>query len=608
MNDDEWLDRDDEAIWEWEVDWGDVDLWSDDEDIEATLTRPDGTTAVTVSGTDNDYDDGGIGHWSDRGSHDGTFSTYSNAGYFIDAEVEGDGCSIDSDAYRGDTADFSAQQDTVAFGSDCALEGDVSDSAMISLSGLDEYPERGERIRYQYLPETGSDAAFLFGSQTTEDTYAVRMDEPNGELRIERWEGGGQLTIATGNVNFDTGNWHEVLVDWGGPTASQTITVAVVDADGNVLGTVEGDDGRFDGGGVGYGVTEDSAGAAYWDEIEMEEPRLVQEFEYEDEETVESFGSDDQPFETPVVDFNWGGESCADANSYTDDPLDTYYNFGGGDPDDFQLRLTDGDEDPDAPDDDCALFFEGTDNGWSGDESWIFSQPGTPTGQSEEVNYYPERGDTITYREAYFRSTDLMFTFGVQDNEDEFYGVHMETDDPSSSSPTIFVELREYSGGIGGGFSTVDSDSFGMDDQEWIDNNEDQIWEWEVDWDSDDTADNEIEAVLRDAAGTERATLEGFSSAYDEGGIGHWSDTGTHSSLGVTYSNAGFHIDVEAEGTGCVLSDNNYRNDVDQFESQSDVTFDDNDCALTRADDESFGYMYSLPDDGLPTTPNRATV
>jgi len=190
----------------------------------------------------------------------------------------------------------------------------------------------------------------------------------------------------------------------------------------------------------------------YGDQSEVDRPpfELVENFADTDDPEylpldVEDFGRP-SPYERDVVDFNWNLETSVDqcdADASQDELLDRYFpdsEISEDGRDQWEIRSGDGGDQPNVGE--CVLFAEGSD--WDDDDTTIFS---LPDGDNDvALDYYPERGETIRYREAHFRGTDLMFIFGAQ-NTDEFYGVYTEAFSDDDGDYTVPVEIRKYTGG-----------------------------------------------------------------------------------------------------------------------------------------------------------------
>ncbi len=579
-DDEHWIDRDDGAIWTVEVDWHSVT----DGEIDVEYINPDGDTEALLVGSDSEYGEGGVGHWSDTGSHSSFGVTYSNAAFVVDAIASGEGCSIDGDAYSGDTADFASQEDVTTATSECALEGDVVDSGVYSLAGLDSYPERGERIRYDYqAADASSEGALLFGNSDAENGYAVVVSASDDEVSLERWEGGGQLEIESASAAISSGDWYEVEVDWGGPDETDEIQVTLRDSDGDELTSFVGEEGRHDDGGIGFAHLDGAA--SYWDEVEKQEPRLFERFEYEDERVTEDFGAADEFFESNVVDFNWAYDDtgeCVDEEVYR---LDEFFDGDMSSSDD-DFHEDDGEgATPAVPEEECYLRSDADGDGSDNsppelDGATITSMPDE---QDTDLPYYPTRGDNFTISDHYWHQSgdtgpESHTFFGVQDHDDGTpqtgYAFHV-----FAGSNEIALEKWENGDQVERETTAVNTEDF---DEEFHD--------IEIEWGTDANPDRIRATFFRNDGTQHEVTME--DGDWDDGGVGfHKAQTGGFG----TGSFAMLWGRMDAAGFGCVLGDG-YTGDRDAFQVQESVTYGDSDCALTSIDGGS--SIYSTSDDG----------
>jgi subtilase family serine protease len=206
-------------------------------------------------------------------------------------------------------------------------------------------------------------------------------------------------------------------------------------------------------------------------------------------ENVSAAGAED----LTVVDFNWP-TTCPDEG--TDDSVLNEYFDGDIGPSNDEFHLDNaGDADDDPPTEGCVLRTEG-------ENASIVSMPG---GQLNDINYYPQRGDSISWNHyvhninpgfgAGSYPSDFEFRFGVQD-ANNYYFVTVEADE----TPLEFV-LGEVSNG-----AVVAEDRVNIDEK--LDAATFQPVE--VDW-----SGSTIEAIFD---GVQTVSID--SSSYDDGGIG----------------------------------------------------------------------------------------
>ena len=198
-----------------------------------------------------------------------------------------------------------------------------------------------------------------------------------------------------------------------------------------------------------------------------------------------------------VVDFNWPLDSGGSCPSESVDDLSLYFSGDmSSSDDDFHIDDgSGGDESP--PDGGCVLRSEG-------ESASITSTPG---GQTSDLEYYPERGDEITFNQYAHNirtgigggdGADFEFRFGVQDDSNYYY-VRTEVDDPPFELVLGYVS--------GGTDITLDS----TDIEDTVDDGTYQTMH--IEWGTDDS-----DSITATYAGEE--TVSATSTLYDEGGIG----------------------------------------------------------------------------------------
>lgn len=125
--------------------------------------------------------------------------------------------------------------------------------------------------------------------------------------------------------------------------------------------------------------------------------------------------------EQTIVDFNWSDPECPEREV---GELDEYF-FGDLDTQDG-FHLDDGDSAAESPDG-CVLRTDG-------DEVLINSLPEEHPSQSETLEKYPERGETLVFDHyVHHPGASMEFRFGVQDDLENFYTIRFDSDTPSLS-------------------------------------------------------------------------------------------------------------------------------------------------------------------------------
>jgi len=176
--------------------------------------------------------------------------------------------------YTGRTGDFNVNQ-TGAVDGNYYLHGEASYGAnnqIVSMSGLDVYPSRGDLIRSNVRFATNSEAIMFDwacqGGSRGEDAYGIALKMETDELLLGRGKnqaphGDTKIDVATVDFSPYEYEWLVCEIEWGDPT----ITVDLYETDGNgnpsgsAIATVSGDDGTYDSGGIGWVVDSVSSGS-----------------------------------------------------------------------------------------------------------------------------------------------------------------------------------------------------------------------------------------------------------------------------------------------------------------------------------------------------------
>jgi hypothetical protein len=136
-----------------------------------------------------------------------------------------------------------------------------SNPEIISTSGLDNYPEQGDTIRYSVRFESSSVAfpGFLFGVQDGSNYYYVDTDS-DSDIRIRKSTSSGGSILASSTGSFGAGTWHDVVIDW---QTDGTITATI---NGNT--SVTATDTTFTTGGIGF--RGDDENVEYFDHVRID--------------------------------------------------------------------------------------------------------------------------------------------------------------------------------------------------------------------------------------------------------------------------------------------------------------------------------------------------
>jgi hypothetical protein len=215
--------------------------------------------------------------------------------------------------------------------------------------------------------------------------------------------------------------------------------------------------------------------------------------------TVTTAAAEPSQTET-VVDFNWPFPNCPDQGT---SQLGTYFSGDIGSSDD-NFHVDNGDGANNAPSGECFLRTNAA-------SAEIESIPGQ---QSENLDYYPERGDEVSFQHYFNRigapipfvdpdGTDYEFRFGMQDAQNYYYLLLGANNEP--------LELR-LGKVVDGNRQLLDSSG--------LDVRQGEFFPVEIRWGTGNTPDT-IEAEFDD-----ENVVSATDTTFDEGGIGFYR-TGT---------------------------------------------------------------------------------
>lgn len=200
-------------------------------------------------------------------------------------------------------------------------------------------------------------------------------------------------------------------------------------------------------------------------------------------------GETESEMET-VVDFDWSHPRCPDQEVGA---LGRYF-FGdleaqGG------FHLDDGSGAAEEPSG-CVLRTDG-------DEVRAISLPDGHAAQSETLDRYPRRGETIVFEHYVHREeANMEFRFGVQDDVDSHYAVRFETE---TENPTLYLMFAEE------GTPTILAKATDLTYAAQ------QFHDFEIEW-----ADEEISVTLRQPSVD--TTISADDTTYDDGGIAFYKE------------------------------------------------------------------------------------
>lgn len=156
--------------------------------------------------------------------------------------------------------------------------GGADGEGVISVSGLQNYPEQGDTFAlYTHMTSGGPQPLFLFGAQGSDGSnggYSIRVDATNDLFRISRFDNGWdpsthRTVLESVSPTLAADTWYEFEVQWG---TDDTISSTLYDVDQSTgdrnteIGNLQVTDGNYTQGGVGMqrGGLDGTATLDFW--------------------------------------------------------------------------------------------------------------------------------------------------------------------------------------------------------------------------------------------------------------------------------------------------------------------------------------------------------
>jgi hypothetical protein len=242
-----------------------------DDTVVATTTS-DSAGEYQVTGLD-DTETYHVGAQYDDGSTKYHGESYPFVEPFNDTGPIDDFEDSDLVEYSGDKISFEVQTGTVFEGTYALEMGNDNGSfnSIHSSSGLPRYPTQESVFKYRcYMPPSGI-AEMFFGYSDSDNHYRARVSARNGGIVLYKEDGGFLTSLASDIATIPTGEWLEVVVNWGNPDNDKPIKITLNDASGSQVADASAQDGTFTSGGIGWRAVTDefSDETVYWDIAEL---------------------------------------------------------------------------------------------------------------------------------------------------------------------------------------------------------------------------------------------------------------------------------------------------------------------------------------------------
>jgi hypothetical protein len=187
----------------------------------------------------------------------------ASSGTTIDNFEDGDLSEYDVD--RGQTF---GTVSSPALGSHALELADDSAIEIISLTGLDAYPQAGDTFTVRFRTNGvggGEQANLSWGVQSHTDRYYVVLNPGKQTMRLFKYENDSSIILSSeASIDFKSDAWHLLEVDW---KTDGTQIITLFEADGQTqIAQVSGSDSTWTSGGIGFDAYLSTGEAVYFDE------------------------------------------------------------------------------------------------------------------------------------------------------------------------------------------------------------------------------------------------------------------------------------------------------------------------------------------------------
>lgn len=235
--------------------------------LEAPLFDPAATTGADVYvGKRFLFDDGTEGHLlvTDQGGAVGSPRIVTSSGTLyethdaleVNAIPASDIAQFEdgslNNSFEGATSDYEVTDVSPVLSGSFSLKSTVDNAGNIySFSGLDRYPEAGQRIACYMNIDSDELSYFAFGAQSAVTDYGVGLNASYNELEVIK---NSFNTRVTSGFSVSGNAWYDVEAEW----KSDEIVGRVFDVDsngerqGSALATATLTDSEYSSGGIGF--------------------------------------------------------------------------------------------------------------------------------------------------------------------------------------------------------------------------------------------------------------------------------------------------------------------------------------------------------------------
>lgn len=168
-----------------------------------------------------------------------------------------------------------------------ALEISQTNTEMISMDGLEQYPAAGDVFSVWVRGTNNADRVNItYGVQNHLNRYFARVNPEQGHVALYRYEDGSSTLLADKGVGLAQDTWYEVEIEW---QTDGTHVFTLFNESGNQVSQISATDSTWDAGGIGYDAYLGDGGSAYFDHMQITSGREV----VSANEVIDSFEDND---------------------------------------------------------------------------------------------------------------------------------------------------------------------------------------------------------------------------------------------------------------------------------------------------------------------------
>ena len=231
-----------------------------------------------------------------------------------------------------------------------ALEISGTDTEMISMEGLEQYPSAGDVFSYRVRLTGGADETnFTYGVQNGLNRYFVRLDPVKNDFDLYRLEDGNITHIDGNSPNVQEDTWYRITISW---KTDGTHTLTLRDSSGTELSQFTGVDSTWQAGGIGFDAYTADGSTVYYDGVTLDSGREIRNSNqvvdsFEDGNLSEYSFNRGQAGANIVSNPIWGGSSALELSGTNTEMISMEgldYYPSAGDVFSYSIRMTNGAE------------------------------------------------------------------------------------------------------------------------------------------------------------------------------------------------------------------------------------------------------------------------